>query len=256
MTQTARQPSSKSASSTGRQNLLIPASYFRASERPLASLFFVLPFLLIYELGSHVFRLDQIRFELVAFRLARQFFLFFGATGRFIPALAVVGVLLTWHIARKDGWKVRPGTLVGMTIESILLGMPLILACLALAHYLPLAGLKGEMQAGIIISLGAGIYEEMIFRLFAMTLLSLLLVDLLKLRHSVAVVVIVLVPALLFSGYHYLGDEHFAVGSFIFRCLAGLYFGVIFMARGFGVTAGSHAAYDIWIIGLAAWFSG
>jgi membrane protease YdiL (CAAX protease family) len=229
------------------------ALYFKASELPLASLVFVLPFLVIYELGAHVLNLDHARFELVAFRLMRDFFGFFGATGRFLPAMAVVGVLLTWHIARNDPWKVRSGTLLGMFLESAALGVPLILACIALAPYLPLAGTMGDIRGGIIISLGAGIYEELIFRLCAMTMLSLLLADLLKLQRGLATVLIVLIPAVLFSAYHYLGDEHFAWGSFVFRSLAGVYFGLVFLVRGFGITAGAHAAYDIWIVALLAW---
>ncbi len=232
-------------------------SYWWQSSLPLASLLFVLPFLVIYELGAHVFPLEQARFELVAFRLMRDFFQFFGATGRFLPAMAVVGVLLTWHIARNDPWKVRAGTLLTMLVESALLGIPLILICIALARYLPLAtSTMPDLRAGIILSLGAGIYEELIFRLCAMTLLSLLLVDLLKLRKPLSSLLIILIPAVLFSAYHYLGDEQFSPGSFIFRSLAGLYFGVIFVVRGFGITAGSHAAYDIWIVGLMAWHSG
>jgi hypothetical protein len=86
-----------------------------------------------------------------------------------------------------------------------------------------------------------------------MTVLSLLLVDVLKMKRGLASVFMVLVPAVLFSAYHYLGDERFALGSFLFRSLAGIYFGLIFLVRGFGITAGSHAAYDIWIVALLAW---
>ncbi len=238
------EPLVKAPSSTG---------YFYVSTLPLTSLVFVLPLLIVYELGAHVFSVHDSQFELVAFRLMRDFFNFFGATGRFLPAMAVVGVLLTWHIARNDSWKIRASTVLGMAVESALLGIPLILACVALARYLPLSAPAGNARAGIIMSLGAGIYEELIFRLGAMTLLSLLLIDVFKLKRPLASVMVVVIPAVLFSAYHYLGDEHFAMGSFVFRTLAGLYFGAIFLLRGFGVSAGSHAAYDIWIVGLLAW---
>jgi hypothetical protein len=55
----------------------------------------------------------------------------------------------------------------------------------------------------------------------------------------------VLGSAVAFSAYHYLGAEQFDLPTFAFRTVAGVYFGGMFLARGFGVTAGSHAAYDV-----------
>ena len=60
-----------------------------------------------------------------------------------------------------------------------------------------------------------------------------------------AYLVMVATSAVLFSLYHYLGPESFHWQSFVFRTLAGIYFGCLFLTRGFGVTAGSHATYDI-----------
>lgn len=245
----AASPAGAQSASKGKSPGVI-GSYLQRSELPLTSLVFVLPMLIIYEVGAHALPGTGSTYpELVAFQLMRQFFLFFGANGRYLPALAVVGILLTWHIARNDPWKVKPSTLVTMGIESALLGVPLIFICILMADWLPLAA---PWQAKAIMSFGAGIYEELIFRLCAMTMLSVLLTDLLRLQKGVAMGLMVLIPAVLFSLYHYLGDEHFALGSFLFRTVAGIYFGVIFLCRGFGVTAGSHAAYDIWIVGLAA----
>lgn len=226
-------------------------TYLHQSELPFASLVFVLPFLVIYELSAHTLADPYSYPQLVAFRLLRDFFGLFGATGPYLPALAVVGILLAWHIARNDPWRVHTSTLLGMLLESILLAIPLIFICLAVASYLPLAG--GDLQGKAIMSLGAGIYEELIFRLCAMTILHLALIDLLKLRRWAGALLIIAVPAVLFSLYHYLGDEQFALGSFAFRTVAGIYFGIIFLCRGFGITAGCHAAYDIWIVGLVAW---
>ena len=70
-------------------------------------------------------------------------------------------------------------------------------------------------------------------------------------RKAIAGPVIVLVPAILFSLYHYLGPEHFSLQSFVFRTLAGVYFGIVFLCRGFGITAGAHSAYDILIVLLS-----
>jgi hypothetical protein len=35
--------------------------------------------------------------------------------------------------------------------------------------------------------------------------------------------------------------------SFLFRCSAGALFGAVFVQRGFGIAAGSHAVYDLMV---------
>src|SRR6476620_9814971 len=80
----------------------LPAGYLRRSELPLASLVFLLPFIVLYELGTRQFASDpahQTEQRIIAFNLMQQFFHLFGATGRYMPALAVVGILLGCHIA-------------------------------------------------------------------------------------------------------------------------------------------------------------
>jgi len=65
------------------------------------------------------------------------------------------------------------------------------------------------------------------------------------LPKSVTSLLMVLISAVLFSLYHYLGDEPFLWQTFAFRTVAGIYFGILFLCRGFGITAGSHVAYDV-----------
>jgi membrane protease YdiL (CAAX protease family) len=98
--------------------------------------------------------------------------------------------------------------------------------------------------------IGAGIYEELIFRLIVLNALSFLLIDLLQMRKNWATVGIIISSAVLFAAYHYLGSEKFTPVTFVFRTLAGLYFAAIFLCRGFGITCGCHASYDMIVIGL------
>ena len=62
----------------------------------------------------------------------------------------------------------------------------------------------------------------------------------------------VCISAVLFSLYHYLGSESFELRNFVFRTIAGIYFAVIFLTRGFGITAGCHIFYDVIIVILQA----
>jgi membrane protease YdiL (CAAX protease family) len=74
--------------------------------------------------------------------------------------------------------------------------------------------------------------------------------DVLLLHKSWSYLMMVFISAVLFAAYHYLGNETFQLRSFVFRTVAGVYFGIIFLVRGLGVTAGSHACYDIFATSL------
>lgn len=220
------------------------ASYYHHATLPLASLVFLLPWIIIYEVGVRHYPVHP----LFASKHIHDFFLLWGATGRFLPPLTVTAILLAWHIARNDPWRVRPLVMGGMLLECVALVAPLVLCLTALGQMGLLIAQAAHTSTRIVFSLGAGIYEELIFRLVAFTLLDLLLVDLLKIPRRRALWVIVLVPALLFSVYHYMGSEAFSYQSFVIRALGGIYFGVIFLFRGYGITAGTHAAYNIFVI--------
>jgi len=228
----------------------LPRGYFAQSALPLTSLVFVLPMLILYEVGTHRLAVDSaLRTDgrIIAHNLMQDFFLWIGAHRSYLPALTVVGVLLCWHIARNDAWKVSPTVLIGMLFESLLLAFPLILLSMVFARYLPLAASTDSIVPNIVLNMGAGVYEELVFRLITFTLLSLLLIDILKIPRRYGTLLIVVFSAITFSLYHYLGNEAFQGRIFAFRIVAGLFFGATFLYRGYGVTAGAHAAYDIFI---------
>ena len=222
--------------------------YFEQTSRPLTCLAFLLPLIVLYELGTRWFASDPVSHveqRIIAFSLMQQFFSLFGVTGKYMPAAAVVSILLACHVVRNDAWSTHLGYLVGMVFESVIYAVPLRALALAFAHYLPLYTPTDKQGALLVLSVGAGVYEEMLFRFVLFAALSFVFIDVLKVRRNSALLLIVLISSLGFSAYHYLGSEVFEWRSFAFRTLAGIYFGVIFLRRGIGVTAGTHAAYDI-----------
>jgi hypothetical protein len=238
--------------STNEGDAGILLDYLDASQRPWTSLVFVLPMLVFYELATGLwghYPVGRAPAPIVAFTLMQQFFGWFGATGRYLPALAVLGILVVSHLVRKDDWRIRFSHLFGMALESSVLSVPLIALGSLTAYLLSqqlLAGLAQESTHNLIaICLGAAVYEELVFRLILMAALSLLIKDLGGIGKKRAALLVVLASGILFSGYHYLGHETFRVQTFLFRSLAGIYFGILFTFRGFGVTAGCHAAYDL-----------
>ena len=110
-----------------------------------------------------------------------------------------------------------------------------------------------RLLANIVTGIGAGIYEELVFRLILICLLMLLFQDVLRLTHKNSIILSVLISAALFSAHHHVVflDGQFGRTAvfnwteFGFRTIAGIYFAVLFAIRGFGITAGTHAFYDI-----------
>ena len=231
-----------------------PAGYLHQSELPLTSLAFVFPLIVVYEIGTRYFTTAALHGreqQIIAFTMLQRFFRLFGVNGQHLPALAVATILLAWHMARQDRWQVHLTTLVGMLAESILLALPLIALSRELARYFPLLALSSTTKDVVIMSLGAGVYEELVFRLALFSILSLVVKDAMGVKAAWSSLWIVVLSAVAFAGYHYLSPaEHFQWRSFMFRTAAGAYFGLLFLLRGFGVTAGSHAAYDILILFL------
>jgi len=133
----------------------------------------------------------------------RHFLEALGAPGKYLPCLAVVAILLTWHLLRRDPWQLQPLTTAGMCLESALLALPVLTMGNLLGYYLPLAGGPDSRMSGYVLAIGAGIYEELVFRLIAFNVMSFALTDLLKVRTRIACPLIVLSSAILFSAYHH-----------------------------------------------------
>jgi hypothetical protein len=229
-------------------------NYWTQSRRPLVSLIFTAPLLILYELGllalgEHANRngaeawlrwlLDRLGFS--------QYFL--------LPTLTVC-VLLAWHHTTRQPWRVRGGVLLGMTAECALLAVCLrlllllqgmVLQSIAAALPLSIADGLGTMTS----YLGAGIYEELLFRLILLPLVIGLLTWLQAGTRAGKIGGVVL-TSLLFAAAHYIGPYGEALNgfTFLFRFLAGAFFSVLFLYRGFGIAAGTHAAYDL-LVGLS-----
>ena len=222
--------------------------YAENSQRPLQSLVFVLPLLILHEIGVRQFGTSAdglVEYRVAAFSLLVRFFQGWGAYGHHLPALAVVAVLLGWHFARGDPWEVRLSHVLGMALESLLLAAPLLTVFLltpsGASTYTP----AGDWKLLASMYLGAGVYEEMLFRLLGFAILSLLLMDVARTPQAVAVPVIVSTAAAGFAAYHTLGSAAIPWQAFVFITLRGMYYGVLFLGRGFGVTVGVHVAYDM-----------
>ena len=104
-----------------------------------------------------------------------------------------------------------------------------------------------EVFLHVVLSAGAGVYEEILFRLILVTSILFLFERLVRLKKGVAMVLAVLISATLFSAFHHIGTygEPFAMHPFLFRLVAGLLLSAIYLARGLAVAVYTHTFYDV-----------
>jgi len=229
-------------------------TYWRRTQRPLNCLVFLLPLLIFFQVGAAIYGN-----ELLVPQLLGRVLGWFGATAAFLPALLIVVMLLVMHLLHGEPWRVDGSALLGMGGESLLWTLPLVAltyllyraSAPAAAALLSPAG--QNLVKGLLVATGAGIYEEFIFRLVFVSLVLLICVDVFDLPRDVVTIVAVIASALLFSLCHFSGAEltgkaPFQWTRFVFLTLAGLLWGALFVFRGFGIAAGAHICYDMFVV--------
>ena len=100
------------------------------------------------------------------------------------------------------------------------------------------------------LSLGAGLYEELFFRVFLVSLFIWIFSKWFGAKSWACYISAILLSAVLFSTVHYTGNmgDPFTMSSFLFRFLFGVILNGIYVWRGFGVAAWTHAIYDVIVI--------
>jgi len=241
---------------TSSARFAVPANYWRLAQSPRYSLSFAFPLLVAYEaLALLLSRLEMVRVRNGADVLLKQ--LFIGLGGRYglaVFGLALVGggaALIGRDIRRSGG--IRPRCFVFMAAESIayalMFGFVTGTLTGLLLPRLAIAPATLGLPAQVMVSLGAGIYEELVFRVLLVSGLMLIARKGFGWSRHGASLFAVILGALIFSAFHYLGafGERFALGSFTFRAIAGLLFSALYVLRGFGITAWTHALYDVFL---------
>ena len=237
-------------------------SYWELSRSSRYSLLFALPLLLLYEALAVALNrgtdagirngADVLLRSLAATVLGDRGPVLFGAIVAFILlALAI-------RDRRKAGASLRPRLFVLMLVESAILavvfGFVVGVVTAQLLNALPPLAI-GQATAldwpvVFMVSLGAGVYEELVFRVLLVTGLLLLARTLFALGKTGATAFAVVAGALIFSAFHYIGPygDPLELPSFVFRTVAGLAFSGLYVTRGFGITAWTHALYDVFLL--------
>ncbi|MHC4080249.1 MAG: CPBP family glutamic-type intramembrane protease, partial [Planctomycetota bacterium] len=209
-----------------------PPSYWVASKQPLPILWFLLPPIVAYEAGlALLLRSSEGVLTNKAHETLLRFFDAFGlpaSGGLFLGGAAIVVVLLVW------------------TVPLIVMGVVIGSSSVAAAP----GGGAGptdltamSIWERVAISVGAGLYEELLFRMLLIAILHTLLVDVGKLRSATGAGIAIVVSAIALTVYHPLADPSatdagLSVRRIAVYFLAGLYFGAVYVVRGFGIVVG------------------
>jgi hypothetical protein len=241
-------------------------SYWRAARQPRYSITFAFPLLVAYEalaFGLSHDALAGVR-NGADVMLKSVFVLLGGRNGllAFGALLVGSGLVLVWRDRRRSG-PIEGRVLAWMAAESVLYALVfgLVVGTLtgfllralmtawvtpAVAAQTPALGRLG-LATQLMVSLGAGIYEELLFRVLLVGTVAWAARRLLGWGPLASGLLATVLGALVFSAFHYLGPygDRLELGSFAFRAIAGLMFSGLYLLRGFGITAWTHALYDV-----------
>ena len=233
--------------------------YLRRSRAPRYSILFALPLLVLYEgLSAMLTHSAVAGVRNGADVLLKSLFVALGGRdGLVVFGLLLVGgaAVLVWRDLKRSGERLSPGVFGGMLLESGLYAAVfgfvvgwLTTLVLEGPRRLSVGGSAAlPLPTQLVVSLGAGIYEELLFRVVLVGALMWTARRLFRAGTGLAATIAVIVSALIFSSFHYVGalGDTFTVASFTFRALAGVVFSVLYVTRGFGITAWTHALYDL-----------
>lgn len=197
-----------------------------------------------------------------------------GDKTRYLLATLCIGVIFAGTFALLGrGQAFRPRKFVQVLVEGVVYSILMAMAANAVVGGLfASAGstIKDEGRfVGFIMSLGAGFYEELTFRVLLFGLGAKLLVWFFGHQRMVLTSTGSVAPgfsfrsllimcgwalacAAIFSGVHYIGPlaDSFQLTSFTFRAVLGLILTLIFITRGFAAAVWTHAIYDVWVLVL------
>jgi len=235
-----------------------PRVYWVISRQPRYSVMFAFPLLLLYEalaaaMSGSAFAGVRNGADVL---LKTLFVSLGGRAGVFAFGLLLLGVgaFVVVRDLRSHGGKLNSWVFGGMFAESVVYALLLGTVVSLLTAWLlqgPLYTFQAPVRqiplgTQLVVSLGAGLYEELLFRVLLVWALVALARQL-GWSRPLAIGFGVVGSALIFSGFHYVGPlgDQLTLPSFTYRAVAGLLLSGLYVSRGFGIVAWTHALYDV-----------
>jgi len=229
--------------------------YHRHSRGLAVSFIYILPLLVIYEIGMIALQPSAASWAGDVIR-----WLLHGAFGRWgalafnlaVIVAIVASLLATGRQRRGVNLDFYP-TVIAESLAYgmvLMLGLPLLLRVLLLAAQAASQAPDGILD-DVVLSVGAGVYEEIVFRLALMSVIYLLALSFTR-ENWFATVAAIVISSVLFSAAHYVDGASLPAGvflrSFTYRLICGLIFAAIYINRGLAVVCYTHAFYDVLVV--------
>jgi len=220
-------------------------SYWAVSRGLAASLVLIVPLLVLYEAGVIMAHATPNAME----HVIKSPFFVFGRQDVMVFNLVVIAVMSMALASLLRRHALRPTVFPVMLAESLLYA--------SLLHPLVRLALYQELSAPITprafdgfwykaaTAAGAGVYEEIAFRGLLLAGMVWVGARVLKAPKALNITVSVLLSAAVFSVWHFVEVGGAQWEPFLYRLVAGAALGAIYLCRGLGVAAYTHALFNV-----------
>ena len=228
-------------------------SYLLKSRTSFYSFLFTLPLFFLYEVNIIFLSWDDI---LVVrngadflMRNILESFDIYGLYGLGLVFFLGLLVVYIFFIKEDQQQEVKVNFLFIMLAESIMWSVVLYFSLFKFMVLLMSPNGKTILQQ-VTLAIGAGIYEEFLFRVLLIAGLSGILGFVFMWDKTFKNIIAVVLSGGIFSAFHFMGEygDFFSMELFFIRFFAGLILGVLYMYRGFGITAYTHSIYDLIVL--------
>ena len=225
--------------------------YLNSSKTIHYSLILTLPVLAIYEIGTlFLFRNSFYELRNTGEILLRSLFDTLGLKNPLIVSLILLsvffGVMIRgYNIEKKPG--IRANYIIYMLMESMFWSLVLFFSLQLFTHLsLQIITLE-EKISNLNLALGAGIFEELIFRMILISAILVIFEHGFKLKLEQGVPLSILISAIVFAAFH-LFMETYSFPVFSQRVFGGVILGGIYYYRGYGISVYAHILYNFLIL--------
>ena len=228
--------------------------YLKHTASPLFGVIIIIPLAIYYEISMIlVHRGASAEIRNAADVMFKRLFEQIGFDGPLagivmFACLFIITAILQGAHREKEGIKIHWHYYPVLIAESTLYAM-LLFTMMSFSMSLMLPPVLAISAVDVGYCMGAGVYEELLFRAFLLQGLLLLAERLPGKTHLWRLSALIL-SSLLFSAAHYIGTagDVFIWSTFFSRMLGGVLLGMIYMFRGLGAAAYTHTIYNIFTI--------
>jgi len=228
--------------------------YFSYSKNILSSILFIFPLLLLYEFISFFkFNNADITIRNTADTILRDFIKLFTENVFLVQSIVILLFLVSYYIYNKNdsnNHEFNIKYISFMYIEGFFLGLLLVFFLNGINVFQRLDVFQyNDYIISFYLCLGAGIWEEILFRLIIFNLFIYFTSFFFK-HAFISLLLSIFISSVIFSLFHYIGSfsDTFTLYSFIIRFVGGIYLAVIYYYRGLGIAMFSHFIYDFLIV--------